>query len=499
MELLLNKLLLTFERHGDRDAFYIRERRYTYADFERKISEIQHLILHNIPDTEKYVGILITDEPETYASIYALWFCGKAFVPLSSLNPSYRNTRIANNIPLKYILYGGSVPISAMPDGRLKFLNTKNTRPGVTKIQKAEAPDICNAYILFTSGTTGEPKGVPINRGNLNSFIRAFTETGYTFEKEDRFLQIYDLSFDASVFCYTFPLMYGACIYTVPQDKIKYLYAYRLINDHKLTFIKMTPSTLTYLQPYFESINLKHVRYCMIGGEAFSSGLAAAWQRCVPNALIQNVYGPTETTAFTLLYDWNRGKAAYKSYNDMISIGKTLKGNHIVIVDEKNAPLKVNQKGELCIAGERVTSGYWGDKDRTKKSFFELHTGDKSQRFYKTGDIAFMDNDGYVMFCGRQDTQVQIQGYRVELGEIEKHARDFLGEKNLAILAGKNAQGNERISLFTENIQYKETELIEHLRARLPHYMIPSEVINMKEIPRTTSGKIDRKTLYKMI
>ncbi len=496
---LLDRLVENFELFPVRNAFYIQGVYYTYGEFREKVAAIQSLILSTVPAEDKYIGLFTFDDVETYAAIYAAWFSGKAYIPLNPGNPAARNESILRQTGITYVLHSLEIPGSALtPDSRLQLINTfVPDEGGGPEIIPASPGD--DFYVLFTSGSTGEPKGVPISRRNLNAFVSAFIRYGYDMGPEDRFLQIYDLSFDASVHCYTVPLTLGACVYTVPRNEIKYLYAYRLMQEHRLTFVKMPPSTLAYLKPYFSSIRLEDLKYCLLGGEAFPVILAEAWAGSVPNARIQNVYGPTEATINCLIFDWHKDLPAEKSYGGIVSIGRTFGDNAMVVVDHFLKPVPPGRKGELCIAGDQVTRGYWNDPARTAASFFEMETEGRIRRYYRTGDLVFVDDEGDVMFCGRIDNQVQIHGYRVELGEIEKHARDVLAQPNAVAIATEREPGATEIFLFIEDRKGREEEVREYLVSKLPPYMIPARIINLDELPKLVSGKIDRRELYKKI
>lgn len=496
---VLDHLLHNFKKFPDRNAFFIGDKYYTYSQFNSTIAGIQGLIREAVPESESHVGLATYDDLYTYASIYALWFSGKAFIPVNPRNPNDRNAEIQMQTGIRYVL-SSDTNNSLFPEGftDCDMIDSNAIATESREIESIPADMHQDAYVLFTSGSTGKPKGVPVSRNNLGSFVESFMNAGYDFTENDRFLQIYDLSFDASVHCYTVPLTAGGCIYTVPPDKIKYLYAYKLMKEKDLTFVKMPPSTLAYLQPYFSSIKLDKLKFCLLGGEAFPSDLAGKWSECAPHARIQNVYGPTEATINTHIYNWKKQSDEKKSFKGIVSIGKCFGDSVAMVVDEDLNPVSDGDKGELCLGGPQVVKGYWNDEEKSKESFFTRdHQGEKVW-FYRTGDLALRDEDGDYMFLGRLDSQVQIQGYRVELGEIEKHARDCLAQLNVAAVPHLNEHQGTEITLFIENASGKESFVLNYLEGKVPPYMVPGRVINLDIFPKSSGGKINRSELLKL-
>ncbi len=528
----LENLLNNFKNFPRRNAFFIKDRFYTYATFENCISVICRQISDTVGPGEQYVGIVTYDDLETYASVYALWFLGKAYVPLNPENPRERNMEIIRQVGIRTLLTSESATVaSVLPATGISILDTTSVPrkdhvpdtekslslmdpgPGEEKstpgIQpgKEEAGSLplkkvskdADAYVLFTSGSTGNPKGVPISRHNLDSFVTSFIGAGYQLDENDRFLQIYDLSFDASVHCFSVPLTVGGCVYTVPRNQIKYLYAYQLMKEHELTFVKMPPSTLSYLQPYFKSIHLEQLRYCLLGGEAFSAQLAERWAPCVPYAQIQNVYGPTEFTVNSHIYTWESAVKEEKSSNGIVSIGKCFGDTVAMVAGKDMEPLGDNEKGELCLSGNQQTRGYWKDEEQTRIAFFERNVDGVKRRFYRTGDLVYRDKDGDYMYLGRLDSQVQIQGYRVELSEIEKHAGTFLEGTNVVVIPRVNENQVTELFLFVENTSRSTREIYLYLEKSLPGYMLPREIIILGTFPKSAGGKINRAALKKRI
>jgi acyl-CoA synthetase (AMP-forming)/AMP-acid ligase II len=240
------------------------------------------------------------------------------------------------------------------------------------------------------------------------------------------------------------------------------------------------------------------MRYSLFCGETLLNDIAEGWSNCTPNAKIINAYGPTEATVFCLIYEWQKENAKKKSFNGGVCIGTPMADMDAVIINEDLKFLAPGDKGELCLAGVQVTPGYWKDDEKNSKTFFKSLFKGKEEIFYKTGDLAFQDEEGDFMYAGRLDNQIKIQGFRIELGEIEHFAREFLKTVNVVAVAYNNNSGTMQINLFIENYTGSEKEVENYLKKKIPEYMVPSHIINIPSFPLNANGKIDRKVLTKM-
>ena len=494
----LQKFSESVRRWPQKDAFCIGKDLYSYEDFAACISAVQSVLKKEAGKSrQKIVAVLAWDDIYSYASAYAIWLEGKTFLPLSPRNPATRNNEILRQTGAELVLSAGPVPRTILSATHIQMIDVKGLKSKGIHIEPAERDPDDLMYILFTSGSTGKPKGVQITYSNFNAFAKAFLDIGYSFTENDKFLQIYDLTFDASLHCYIVPLSLGASVYTVPWNEVKYMYALRLLQNHGLTFAKMPPSTIAFLRPYFPSIRLEKLRYCLFGGEPLDRDLVTEWRQCVPNAVVQNVYGPTEATVNCLEYKIPSDSGEIKHFNGIVAIGKPFGKNRAFVAGKNRNALDLEQKGELCVGGPQISPGYWKDDEKTTQVFFELSSGKKKERWYATGDIVLTDRDGDYLFCGRSDGQVQVQGFRVELGEIEYHTRTYLRTQAVA-LAKENYLGTQQIHLFVEKCD-DPVALREFLSRKLPDYMVPSEIIPVEQFPVSVSGKIDRRKLYEMI
>ncbi len=491
MQLVLD-LAKSINENKAHNAFFIKEKYFTYGDLAKMVSGIRQLIRSGAQKGEKQIGLILNDDLETYAAIIALWMEGRAYVPLNPKSPSDRNHKVIKQADITSIIDSSGKAV--YPE--FNTIASKGAFGPETDLYPVSTADTELAYIFFTSGTTGEPKGVPITRGNVTAFVEAFWDLGIRIDKDDRVLQMFELTFDLSVMSYLVPLLKGACVYPIPNDKIKYNYIFELMDEHGLTVVLMVPSILHYLRPYFDEIHAPDMKYSLFCGEALPLDVTEEWSRCLPNAEISNVYGPTENTIFCTSYIFNRQRPN-KEHNGILCIGKAIKGVETIIIDDKNNILPQGEKGELCLAGNLLTPGYWKNKEKNKEAFFIAGRNGGQTRFYKTGDLCVEDTDGDILYLGRIDFQTQVQGYRVELSEVEFHVKAFLDKINAVAIAITNKIGNTEIGLVIESGEMDTGKLFEHLKEKMPAYMIPTQTRFVKEFPLNTNGKTDRKALAK--
>ena len=492
---VLTPVVRSVKEWPDRPAFCIDDTFFSYNDFGRCVSKIRAEVQSAKPQNAK-VGLVINDDLETYASIVALWLEGCCYVPLHPKWPVERCLDIIGQVGMELILDSSD----ETQYQQYEVIKTESLTYSQDFLDaNCETPDDALAYILFTSGSTGKPKGVQLSRGNVAAFMDSFWKTGINLNEEDRCLQCFDLTFDVSVQGYLAALTRGACVYTVPYGQKKYLYVAGLIDEYKLTFGAMAPSMLRYMRPYFSEIDASSLRYCILTAEACPLDLMEELYQFAPNVELYDFYGPTEGTIYVTYYKLSR-TSPNKSLNGIVSIGRPLANVSAIIIDEDGNLLPVGEKGELCVAGSQITPGYWKNEEKNASSFFyKTLDGGNEQRFYHTGDLCYRDDEGDIMYSGRLDHQAKIQGFRVEMGEIEYHARGFLSGRNVACLAFENSIGVTEIAMFVESEQFDTSGLLSHMRTKMPSYMIPTKIFFVGTFPLNANDKVDKNALKIMI
>ena len=433
---------------------------------------------------DKIIGIIAEDRLETYASILAVLISGKTYVILHPAYPRHRNRKIAELADIHLILYTKDIRVLNLDTEHIDFICTSELQEVVP-----------SSSIIFTSGSTGEPKGVPISRNNLNAFYNAYSHLDWQLDENDRMLQMFELTFDVSIVSFLFPLTIGACIYTVSPEGVKYINVIEILEKYNLTFAAVAPSLLQLLLPYFSEIQLPELKYLIVTAEASDVELLSAFRACAPNASFVNLYGPTEGTIYCTAYQIPT--TSCKHHNGMIAIGKPFEGVDALIMDNNGIPVATGETGELWISGRQVMNGYWNAPEKTKECLIE---GTDGKTYYKTGDLCQIDADGDIIYCGRKDSQIKLQGFRIELSEIEHVVKKYFNNECKAVVIPKYGANNQcELHLVVEKVHLDKHQIEEHMNSRLPFYMIPQHIHCMEHFPLNTSSKTDRKRILELI
>jgi len=344
------------------------------------------------------------------------------------------------------------------------------------------------AYIIYTSGTSGQPKGVMVEHRSISRLV---LNTNYIqIDATDRCLQTASLAFDASTFEIWGMLLNGATLYRpgasraiLDPDEIK-----RLIDINGITTMWLTASLFN--QHVDSDVGIfSGLKHLLVGGEKLSTYHVNRVRAAYPDLVIINGYGPTENTTFTTCHRIER------TYNGDIPIGRPISNTQVLILETSGELVPIGIPGEICAGGDGLARGYLNDPVLTREKFVP-HPFEPGQRLYRTGDLGRWQADGTIEYLGRIDEQVKIRGYRVEPAEIE--ARMLQNDKvKEALVLARDFGGNslELVAYTTSQDQLNTDDLREQLKSSLPDYMIPSYIIHLDKLPLTANGKVDRKAL----
>jgi len=370
--------------------------------------------------------------------------------------------------------------------------------PEVVDRAAASPPDVASiegdlAYVLYTSGSTGTPKGVMISHANALAFVNWAVDE-FALTAEDRLSSHAPLHFDLSIFDLFATMRAGASVALVPDGTSTFpIRLAEWIEKNAISVWYSVPSILTLLllKGRLDRADLGRLRLVLFAGEVFPTKFLRDVMRAIPRAEFANLYGPTETNVIT----WYRVPPLSEGQDEPIPIGRPCANTDVLVVDESgNRIEEVGVEGELYARGPTLAQGYWGDAEKTARSFvqnpFQPHW---SERVYRTGDIVAWQPDGNLRLIGRRDRMIKSRGYRIELDEIESVLYAHPGVKEAAVVAVPDEMIGSRILAFVAcGGDLGAAGLREHCLERLPRYMIPESFELLAELPKTSTGKVDR-------
>ena len=477
------------ERDGESVAVRAGSQALTYAELDRRSSRLAHALLDHGVGAGDRVGLLLEKSPEALVGIYGIHKAGATYVPLDEQAPAGRLAYIARDAGIGCLitsveraagwpeLIAAGAPLRTLVvagEGEVDPAGTTAVPWDALDAYPQAAPDLRAdpdrlAYILYTSGSTGEPKGVMLSHRNGLAFVDwAAREVGVG--PEDRLSSHAPLHFDLSTFDLFAAAWGGASVTLVPREASVFpIELTRFIGDAEISVWYSVPSILTMLvlRGGLDSASLPRLRAILFAGEVFPTKYLLRLMELVPRARYLNLYGPTETNVCTW-YEVEHGDALA----DGVPIGYAIDNVELIVEGPDGRPVGRGEIGELLVRGPTVMHGYWGDPERTARTL----TADAHERTYRTGDLVREALGGALMFLGRRDSQVKTRGYRVELGEIESALYTLGAVVECAVVAIADEQITNRLKAFVVTREpLSVAEISARCRERLPRYMVPDE------------------------
>ncbi len=468
----------------------------SFAEFNARVNRLARLLRANGVGKDKFVCLCMDRSLELVIGLWATLKAGGAYVPLNVEDPASRVNEIVDDCRPKVLITQAHIrdrieteatEIIVLPEGGDIEPSADGSDLGVT----VGPNDL--AYMIYTSGSTGKPKGVVVEHGAIHNRV-VWMHEEYGLLPEDRVLQKTPYTFDVSVWEFLWSFSVGSTLVVAePGGHVAISYLYGLIRRAGVTHLHFVPSVLRLflMAPALDRLPMKKL-FC--SGEALGFDLVESFYEKASDIVeVHNLYGPTEAAVDVSYFACPRDPV-----DNSIPIGRPVTNTGLYVLDEHDQPVPVGVPGELHIGGVQLARGYWAREDLTSEKFIPCPVEDAPHnRLYRTGDLAFFQPDGQIVYLGRNDFQVKVNGVRMELGEIEAAVREQGGVKDVVVVAEENA-GNKILVAYVvadEPGAAEAERLKDGVAATRPVYYVPKDVHFIAEMPLTVSGKVNRKVL----
>lgn len=490
------------EKFPDNIAVFTAENQISYQTLNRRSLNFANWLIENNYAPGERIALVLPKSIEAIVAIFGILRAGSTYVPLGDGWPSSRINSILEIGAFKLLLTDSPDKDLNIEGINLVLLSSGDWREASSTKQPTKEPsiEVCKddlAYILYTSGSTGVPKGVCVSHSAAFHFPD-WAKNEIKIDERERVASIAPLTFDLSTFDLFTTLSAGASLYLVPEKhKLMPARFSQFLQDNKITTMYAVPSTLVLLmlRGRLKDRDLHHLKNILFAGEVFLPMAFKQLRECLSTKTnYYNLYGPTETNVCTFY----KVDESYVTGNT-IPIGQCVEGSQFYLRSDEGIIEPNISEGELCIVGPTVMSGYWGKADDAGGYWQSINTkgsdGD-SERAYRTGDMVSINTEGLLEYKGRIDKMVKIWGYRVELGEVENCILNNESVEQTAVIkrSKKDGMGEELVAFLVADANHliDKDQVFKHCTNNLTHYMVPRKLYELTEIPITSSGKVDR-------
>ncbi len=503
------------EKFPEREAFRFYGQALTYSELSIRTSQLAGILTKHGVRRHDRVGILLNKCLEMPVAVHGIMKAGAAYVPIDPAAPAER---------IKFILVNCGIRVLVTEKSKIRILSEiirdaeldcligidGDTDLPVGKVpwqevfrspcltpEKGPVMEQDMAYIMYTSGSTGEPKGIIHTHYSGLSYAKLSAGT-YQICEHDRLGNHSPLHFDMSTLEFFSGPLQGACTVLIPEEYTRLPASLsKLIEEERLTTWYSVPFALIQLllRGAMDTRDLSSLRWILFGGEPFPTKHLRELMKMLPEARFSNVYGPAEVNQCTYYHVPDLPD----EMEDPVPIGRVWDNCEGLVVDEHDQPVAPGMKGELLIRTPTMMQGYWNRRDLNERAFYyRTHLSNYQEVYYRTGDLVRQNSDGDYTYRGRKDRQIKTRGYRVELDEIEAALLSHDQVEEAAAFAVPEAEGSTLISAgvtLKKDEEVMPSDLLKYLKSRLPVYAVPNEIKIYQAFSRTATGKIDRKAL----
>jgi amino acid adenylation domain-containing protein len=514
--------LSSANRFPDHPALSVDGTSLTYADLRDEALRIAASVQAHAGPESKLTAVFAHRSRTAFAGVLGALLAGNGYVPLNPRFPIERTKLMFTRSGTRSLVVDGESAaqlddlLEGQQDGLLLILpdatdvaDVRSRWPihrvlSATELEPASkwtephTDRDALAYLLFTSGSTGVPKGVMVAQRNVVAFLDYIVER-YDVTENDRLSQMFELTFDLSVFDMFVAWERGACLCCPSQKAL--ISPSRFIKDMNLTMWFSAPSTAVFMKRLgmLKANSYPSLRVSLFCGEPLPNASAAAWVEAAPNSILENLYGPTELTIACTLYRWDPSDSEAESELGIVPIGDPFPGMNVLVAGDDLQEVAPGEVGELLMNGPQMSLGYWQDDEKTAAAF--VVPPGRSAVYYRTGDrVRRADGNRPMTHLGRIDFQVKIRGHRVELGEIEAVVRDVTDLDGVVAVGWPPTEsGYDGVEVFIEGEHVEVDTLRDEIARRLPEYMLPRRFHFMDQLPKNANSKFDRNAMTKLL
>ena len=496
MNSVLDFLDRSAEKYPERIAYDDTRLMYTFEESRRFARSVGTCLARIVKERHQPVIVYLDKSVNSVLSFFGVVYSGNFYCPLDTEMPIERVRLIMDVLSPRLVitdLAHKETALTFCPEEKIiLFEEAVKVQPDEDLLGSIRSfiTELDPLYVLFTSGSTGVPKGVLLNHRVVVNYMEWLSET-FDLGCSDVFGNQAPFYFDVSIHDIYGAAYFGAKMVIIPRHLFSFpVKLIEFLNEKQISTFMWVPSAMGIIAKLraFRAGKPEYLKSAMFAGEVFPRKQLDYWVENLPDVVYANLYGPTETYVCTA-YVMN----GTEKEDAPLPIGTAINNTEALILDEEGKPVPEGETGELCIRGSCLAMGYYNNPERTQASFVQNPlTTAYSDRIYHTGDLVYAAPDGNLIYVSRKDFQIKHMGYRIELGEIENAANRLPGIADCACTYDSRRQ---RIVLFYEGKEFETKELLEHLAGLVPEYMLPGKIVHLQHMPHNANGKIDRAAL----